>query len=560
MATDLEKRTEAYVKMHRLLEADDVVCVGFSGGADSLCLLLLLEELRHRLGFRLSAAHVNHHLRGSASDEDEAFVRQVCLSEGIPLYVFHCRADEAAARLQCSVEEAGRLLRMEAWRRCGERDGVNRIALAHHRNDQAETVLFRAARGTSLTGLSGIRPMQTIRFPEGERAALLAELLIREGEERPDAGRRPGAAVSAGDEDPASSSFRESTSAGQTLIRPLLCTGREEIEEWLQSRGCPWQTDATNLEDICARNSIRHQIIPCLEQQVNREAVRHIADLAEDAEEADRFLREEAERRSVKYVDSLPEGDEYALFIRSSLQNEAPAIQNRILMEAIRTVVSRRPGLSPEWEEGMRDLGREQLRQLRQLQTLPAGKRMDLPHGLYAVKEYEGIRLAKACGRTERETAAGGACDAGGEAEQTAVFPSAAELSGKPDGSILRLGEWVFRIRLIPAACCPVPIPQKKYTKWLDYDKINKYLMFRYRKAGDWLVVQADGGRKKLKDYLIDSKIPGRQRDTIPLLTSGPEVFWIVGQRISERAKVGPGTEVILEISAERRLKTGEDR
>ena len=537
MAADLERRTEEYIRRHQLLSAGETVCAGFSGGADSLCLLLLLAALRKRLGFRLCAAHVNHHLRGDASDADEAFVRAVCRSNDIPLRVFHCRADEAAEQLHCSVEEAGRLLRLEAWRLCIEQDGAEKIALAHHRNDQAETLLFRAARGTSLTGLAGIRPIQVIRVPQGETTGLLLQLPAQEGTDA-------------------------RGTAGITLIRPLLCAGREEIEEWLRERGAAWQTDATNREDICARNSIRHQVIPSLERQVNTETVRHLADLAEDADETDRFLQDEAKRRAGQYLSAAQDADGNAVFIRETLREEPPVMQNRIMMEAIRMAAgpARDACLSPVWEDGLRDMGREQLRQLRQLQAMPAGKEMALPRGLRAVREYDGIRLGRNPGTAGREKRAEASFAASEKGGQTIFLPAAAELSGKEECAVLRLGEWTFRVRVIPAELCPAPVPQKEYTKWLDYDKINECLVLRYRQPGDWLTVRADGGRKKLKDYLIDSRIPRRQRDTIPLLASGPEVFWAVGHRISERAKVGPGTERVLEITAAHRLKTGEDR
>jgi tRNA(Ile)-lysidine synthase len=102
----------------------------------------------------------------------------------------------------------------------------------------------------------------------------------------------------------------------------------------------------------------------------------------------------------------------------------------------------------------------------------------------------------------------------------------------------------------------PESIPQNRYTKVLDYDKIKYKLVVRFRRTGDRIVVNAQGGSRKLKDYLIDEKIPQRQRDSIPLLAAGSRVFWVVGHRISEDCKVTEGTRHVLVITAR---KTGTE-
>lgn len=583
MKTNLENRAEAYVREHRLLSRDDRVCAGFSGGADSLCLLLLLAALREKLGFRLSAAHVNHHIRGEAGDEDEAFVRRTCSSLAIPLRVFHCRAEEASRILQCPVEEAGRLLRLEAWRRCTEEAGVNLIALAHHADDQAETVLFRAARGTSLAGLAGIRPRQRIVMPEGRLAAQLRGLLTEEPVDAGDNSRESAENSSRGS---AGNSSRDGAAEEKradgapivlTLIRPLLFAARGEIEDWLRQREYCWRTDQTNLEDICARNVIRHQVIPALIRDVNAGTVRHLGDLAGDAAEADRFLREEADRRAQAYVYRKADGGQTAIYVRSALLDEAPLLQRYILMTALRETAGPAAAGSPDlpfaglereagmpdarspqqpyplWEDGMRDLGREQIRQLQQLLALPAGKKTDLPNGLTAIKEYGEICLIK--NAVTRLPAVREEEVKPDTADCPAPVLLLSDEAGSSGAAEARLGEWTFRCRLIPAEKCPFPPPQKQCTKWLDYDKIGKCITVRTRRDGDWIALREDGGRKKLKDYLIDRKVPRAQRDGIPLLTSGSEVFWIVGHRISERAKVRPCTETVLEITAEHILR-----
>ncbi len=129
-----------------------------SGGADSMALLLLLRQLQPKFGYTLSACHVNHGLRGQSADRDEAFVRAGMRPLGVPLRVFHAAelANGGAAPAHAG-EDWARRLRYTCFERCA-REGIDAIATAHTANDQAETLLFRLARGTGLHGAAGIRP------------------------------------------------------------------------------------------------------------------------------------------------------------------------------------------------------------------------------------------------------------------------------------------------------------------------------------------------------------------------------------------------------------------
>ena len=153
------QRVKAYVDAYHMLGKEDRVIAGISGGADSICLLFVLLELKKELGFDLVAVHVHHGLRGEAADRDEDYVRQVCTEQKIPLEVFHRDVRAYAGERGLTEEEAGREVRREAFLECAVRRSATRIALAHHRNDNAETVLFHLCRGSSLEGLSGIPPV-----------------------------------------------------------------------------------------------------------------------------------------------------------------------------------------------------------------------------------------------------------------------------------------------------------------------------------------------------------------------------------------------------------------
>lgn len=189
------------------------VCVALSGGADSVSLLIVLNELREELGAELFACHLNHGLRGEESDRDERFCRGLCEKLGIPLYTRKISVSELAKKHE-SIEQAARRERYAFFEEALSHFGANTLATAHNANDNAETVLLNMSRGTGLKGLCGIPPVRS--FAAGK--------------------------------------YR--------VIRPLINCLRAEIEAFLRERGQDCVTDATNLSEDYTRNRIRRRIIP----------------------------------------------------------------------------------------------------------------------------------------------------------------------------------------------------------------------------------------------------------------------------------------------------------
>lgn len=316
------------------------VTVALSGGADSVALLKILTGDGSRCVFsspslKVQAVHVHHGLRGADADADEAFARELCEELGVPLDVRHVDVAAYAKDRGMGIEEAGRAARRAIYAEYPV------VALAHHENDQAETFLFRAARGTSFSGLACMRPVE--RLHEADRNSTC-------------------------------------------LIRPLLCATREEIEDWLRSRGQAWREDVTNRDEAYARNAIRHSALPALAEKVNTEAVRHIAAVAESVAGADAFLRAEAERRADGIVRRAPslEGDEPGEEIQvfDELRELPDVLQGYVLLGAMERAAGTRS-----------DIGRLHVEQLRALFDLPAGKRIELPHGIVAVRERGFVRM-----------------------------------------------------------------------------------------------------------------------------------------------------------------------
>lgn len=210
------------------------VLVGLSGGRDSTALLLAL----HRLGVSLATCHIHHGIRGTEADRDARFSRSLAEQLGIEHYEKRINVPALASEQKISLETAARYARHEALRHCALACGCQAIALAHHADDQAETVLFRICRGAG--GLKGMRAVSP--DPRG---------LIR--------------------------------------LRPLLNCTRAEITAWLQSIGQTWCDDSTNAEPCCARNILRGEVMPALERAMGRNVtpiLTRSARLCEETEEA----------------------------------------------------------------------------------------------------------------------------------------------------------------------------------------------------------------------------------------------------------------------------------
>lgn len=208
-------RIYKFIEENNMLHSGDTVVCGLSGGADSVCLLLVLSELKEQLGISLEALHVNHSLRGAESDSDEEFCRCLCKKLVIPFSAERCDVNAFAREYSFSCEEAARKLRYGIFEAHSQ---GKKIATAHNANDNLETIILNLARGTGLKGLTGIPPVRG------------------------------------------------------NIIRPLLEINRSEIEEFLKSRRQEFVTDSTNLTEDYTRNKIRHKIIPVLEE-INSSAV-----------------------------------------------------------------------------------------------------------------------------------------------------------------------------------------------------------------------------------------------------------------------------------------------
>ncbi len=243
------KKIAHFIEQHKLLSKDKKYIVALSGGADSVCLLLVLR----RLGYDVEAAHCNFKLRGEEADRDEQFCVELCKKHDIKIHLVHFDTNFYAISHKISIEMAARELRYSYFENLIRDIGADAVCVAHHQNDCAETVILNLVRGTGIQGLAGIQPKR------------------------------------------------------DNIVRPLLCVSRDEIESFLTCEGQDFITDSTNLDDLYVRNKIRLNIIPMMEK-INPAAVQNIVKTAIRLSEANKVFGHSIEEASMRVSDSTAEG------------------------------------------------------------------------------------------------------------------------------------------------------------------------------------------------------------------------------------------------------------
>ena len=515
---DFLDKVSTYVEKYHMLSAGDTVAAGVSGGADSVCLLFVLSALQKKIPFRLMVVHVNHKIRNEAG-EDAAYVQKLCEGMQVPFYLYEKDVKRIARREGISTEEAGRNIRYEAFRevltKCASAEykateeeikeagktpeaagtemrtapeaetlsrnagGHLKIAVAHHKNDRAETVLFHLFRGTGPVGLEGIRPTREDRD-------------------------------------------------GIEVIRPLLDVSRTEIEAYLKELQIGWCEDATNGEDDYCRNRIRHNILPYAEEQIAPGAVGNICRTADLLQEMNDFAGQETKKA---WLDCAQEsgvaGEKHICFDCEKFSRYHSFLQKNMLLYALEQLTPHR-----------KDMGAVHVDYLLSLFQRPGNREIFLPYGLIAGREYGSVVI-----RDGKNT---GIQMSAGMQPGTSVsvdLPKPGEGEREvflPDGNSV-----IFSIINCEKS---INIPQNRYTKWFDYDKIEKSLVLRTRQKGDFLTIDDRFSRKSIQDYMVNEKIPCAIREEMLLLCEGNHVLWVPGYRISSFYKINENTKYILQV------------
>lgn len=278
---NLFEEVEALILSYKMIDRNDRVIIGVSGGPDSICLLHMLFRLREKYNLTLYVAHINHCIRGVEADNDEKYVRELCDVLGIKCFVLREDVEKLAREKGISSEMAGRDVRYEFFENLKKELLANKVALAHNANDRAETILMRIIRGTGIEGLEGIKA-------------------IRDG----------------------------------YIIRPLIETKRGEIEEYCDKENLKPRIDSTNLETIYSRNKIRLELIPYIQDNFNKDIITSLIRFSENVKKDSEFIEKISNEKFHLYCDIVNN----KVIIKKDAFCEEESIITRIIRRAIVTL------------------------------------------------------------------------------------------------------------------------------------------------------------------------------------------------------------------------------
>jgi len=442
-----------------MIEPGETVLAAVSGGIDSVVLLDGLDRLASDYGIELHVAHLDHGLR-PASGADADFVERLAAVRGLPFHMERLADTGLDEHREHGREGAARAARHAFLERVASEAGAARIALGHTASDQVETILYRLARGTGITGLCGIPP---IRGP---------------------------------------------------FVRPLIDATRAEVLAYARSRNLAWRCDATNADPGYARNRIRHRVLPELEA-INPRAVAAILRASAHAAGA-----EEAIGHLVSILWNAVCASEEAgrLTLRRGSFTECPAAVRKLLFrEATRRVRGELAGLEVDHVEAADDV----------IAGSAAHGELSLP-GMHLRVQADEILLSKRV-----------------------------EAAAEPWSMPVEIGETVIadppmRLRLELVDERPALCPEDRWSEAADAERIAFPLELRSRREGDRFAPLGLGGEIKLKDFLINERVPFFDRDRVPLLCDRERIVWAVGVRLSDDVRITESTKRYLTMEAQR--------
>ncbi|RUL59032.1 tRNA lysidine(34) synthetase TilS [Prevotella koreensis] len=437
------KKIAHFIASNNLLVKEKKYLIALSGGADSVCLLLVLDKL----GYNIESVHCNFNLRGDESLRDEQFCIELCKKRNIKIHLAHFDTNSYALLHKTSIEMAARNLRYSFFENLRHDIGADGVCVAHHQNDCAETLIMNLIRGTGIKGLAGIMPKR------------------------------------------------------DSIIRPLLCVSRDEIEDFLTKESQDYVTDSSNLDDFCVRNSIRLNIIPMMEK-INPSAVQNIVRTAIRMNEANKVFKESIEASSSK-VSDLIDGSLY-IDIRALKKEASPEytlfniLKNyRFNPEQIESI-----GYNLDFPTGTRFLSdthqlvfdREKM-----IVTKIENNRISLKipeHGKYIINDVKSIRIEKVIVNNEFN------------------------------------------------------ISKDNFTATLDSANVKFPLLLRNVEKGDRFFPFGMKGSKLVSKYMTDKRFSliDKQKQMVLEDASG-NIIWLVGERTDERFKITNKTTYALVIS-----------
>lgn len=443
-------KIKKYIKEQNLIKSGENIVIGFSGGPDSVMLLYALNELRKEFGYNLLTVHINHQLRGEDAVKDEEFSKDFSNSLGVRCICFHMDVNGYAKEHKISVEDAGRRIRYEKFNEVLKREfqsGV--IAVGHHKNDDAETILLNLIRGAGGAGLSGI------------------------------------------------------SDKNNNIVRPLIDITKAEIINFLNENNIPFVEDKTNFENDYLRNKIRNVLIPYVESEINENFIDSLVRSSKILESNEEFLED--------YADDLnlisKERDYYKLNCKDFKKHHV-AIQRKLILKAYEAINGDR-----------KDISFNNVESIRKIILNGSGEFYINNFMFYMAYGY-------------------------------LYLTHIDENKDLKDFTIKEKGKYNFRNFLIEVSVVENKnIKLKKNEFIFPVELLEDGIVVRCRRDGDR--IRLKNFTKKVKDILIDSKIPKHLRGKIPIFQYKDDIILITGLKRTYNYKVCPNDDYVIKIRLE---------
>ncbi len=502
-------RIKRTITSNSLFRPDSRLLVGVSGGADSVALVHVLHELAREWRLHLRLLHVNHSLRGAESDADEHFVKALAKQLSLPVICERLELQVSQRVSHTSLEERCRHERYRRYLKYARRYRVDGIVLGHHKDDLAETMLMRMLRGAGPHGLHGFLP--------------------------------------------------KSSYEGQIVLRPFYHVTRREICDFLASHDISWREDSSNRDMRFLRNKVRAKLIPFLQKEFNPAIVDTLARTAQLMRIEDQYL--EAQANQMFHEHAMRGGKNILCLPAKVLQSADPALRQRLLRLAFIELSGQPYG--PEYTQV------EMLSQA--IQAQQAGQLIKCTHNVLVYISYYHIIFARL--RIPRQMQKDALLGKLFEllkhnmlletiqpllSSRTRTIPiqrSAFHRLNKP--VVHKLNGWQISLKRVSAtAYLRQRIRHRTNAspliQYYDIAGLNFPLLIRSRRAGDRFQPFGGAGTQRLKQFLIDMKIPLYLRDYVPLLCDKQQILWVIGMRRGDAARIGPGSKQAIRVEISR--------
>jgi len=457
----MEARFKKFIINNNLLADCRKLLLAVSGGPDSLAMLNLFYDLKNELELEIAAAHLDHMFREESKSEAD-FVEDFSKARGIKLYRKQVDLPEIIKKNKFSAEAAARKIRFDFFKEIIGEYNFDLLALAHHRDDQAETVLLNLFRGSGLQGLSGIRPAAEVN--------------------------------------------------GIKVIHPMLKFSKKEILDYCEEKNLKPRFDSSNQKNIYSRNIIRNQIFPVVEKKINDRAREVIARSSKLLAAENEFLEKLVLKEYKRILKS--ENDQKIVIDFGKFQNIDQVLQRRIS----RLIYN-------HLNNNLDDLYLDHIFEIEKLiSDKKTGRGVDIASGIRVEISYSNLVFFKKDKLTARFIN-----KIKIKAEKEIEIDNQRSLSSK----IVDSSEFSFSDNQQQAA--------------FDYDKLKLPLFIRNREAGDKLIPLGMSGHKKVKDILIDEKVPKYERDQLILVVDAEDnIIWLAPYKIANNYKITQETDKVL--------------